>query len=89
MMDHVAEYFFWRFEAEWRRVTNVELQYLVAFFFEPLGFFQYRPANVITDIVKLPGFGEDARLARGQRGNFRIRGFHDCSAGLAQLEGSA
>jgi len=89
MMDDVAQDFFRCFKTKRCRVADVELEHLVAFFLKPLGFLQHRSTNVIADIVQFAGFGEDPRFTGRQRGDFWIRGFHECSAGLAQLRGWA
>ena len=51
--DHVHQDFIGRFKAERRRVADIELENFMAFFFELQGFFMYRAADIIANMVQL------------------------------------
>ena len=56
--DHVHQDFIGRFKAERRRVADIELEDFMAFFFELQGFFVYRAADVVANMVQLGRFGK-------------------------------
>ncbi len=67
VVDHVDDDFFRRFEAERRRVADVQLDDAVAFFFEPRRFLQDRTANVVADVCELARLRDRPQRRRRQR----------------------
>ena len=68
VVDDVDEDLLRRFEAERRRVADVQLHDPVAFLFEAVGFGKHRPANVVTDVGELIRLG-DRRMPAAQPGH--------------------
>ena len=56
--DYVHQDFIGRFKAERRRVADIELEDFMAFFFELQGFFVYRAADVVANMVQLGRLGK-------------------------------
>ena len=66
VVDHVAQDFFRRLEAERRWIADVELEDAVALLLEPVRFGLHRAANVVADIGELGGL-VNRRLANGRQ----------------------
>src|SRR5690606_15440987 len=56
-----------RLEAKRCRVADIELEDADPFVFHPLGFFQDGTANVVTNVGKLVGLGDDGHWRRSYR----------------------